>query len=74
MNVKDVIVAFVFGVFAGRISTFFISTNHTKQVKEIKEVVQPKSQAKDTSSYHWTDQYSDVELRELCREGRLIIK
>lgn len=29
---------------------------------------------KDTSMYHWSDNFSDNELRELCRNGNLIIK
>ena len=29
---------------------------------------------KDTSQYHWSDNFSDNELRELCRNGNLMIK
>ena len=29
---------------------------------------------KDTSMYHWSDNFSDNELRELCRNGNLMIK
>jgi hypothetical protein len=74
MNVKDVMFAFVIGVFVGRISTIFISTNHTEHIKEIKEVVQPKPLPKDTSSYHWTDEYTDAQLREMCKDGTLKLK
>lgn len=29
---------------------------------------------KDTSEYHFSDEFSDSQLRQLCREGVLIIK
>jgi len=28
---------------------------------------------KDTSNYHYSDEFTDAQLRELCREGKLII-
>ena len=29
---------------------------------------------KDTSQYFWSDEFTDAQLRQLCREGVLIIK
>jgi hypothetical protein len=29
--------------------------------------------AKDTSNYHFSDNFTDSELRQLCRENKLII-
>lgn len=29
---------------------------------------------KDTSMYHFSDEFTDAQLRQLCREGVLIIK
>lgn len=29
---------------------------------------------KDTSEYFWADEFTDSQLRQLCREGVLIIK
>ena len=29
---------------------------------------------KDTSEYFWSDEFTDAQLRQLCREGVLIIK
>ena len=29
---------------------------------------------KDTSEYHFSDDFTDAQLRQLCREGVLIIK
>ena len=29
---------------------------------------------KDTSMYFWSDEFTDAQLRQLCREGVLIIK
>lgn len=29
---------------------------------------------KDTSQYHWSDNFTDNQLRELCRNGNLMIK
>jgi hypothetical protein len=74
MNVKDVMFAFVIGVFVGRISTIFISTNHTEHIKEIKEVVQPKPQPKDTTTYHFSDEFTDAQLREMVRNGHLRLR
>ena len=30
--------------------------------------------AKDTSDYHWSDEFTDNQLRELARTNKLIIK
>jgi len=30
--------------------------------------------AKDTSNYHFSDEFTDAQLRQLCREGKLVIK
>lgn len=69
------IVFLCFAVFmAGRISTFFISTNHTEQVKSIKEVAQPKPQPKDTTTYHFSDEFTDAQLREMVRSGHLKLR
>lgn len=38
------------------------------------KIEQPKPQQKDTSSYHWSDEYTDNQLREMCREGYLKLK
>ncbi len=29
---------------------------------------------KDTSSYHWTDNFNDAQLREMCKDGTLKLK
>ncbi len=29
---------------------------------------------KDTSEYHYSDDFTDAQLRQLCREGILVIK
>ncbi len=29
---------------------------------------------KDTSEYHFSDEFTDKQLRQLCREGKLVIK
>ena len=29
--------------------------------------------AKDTSEYIWSDEFTDAQLRQLCRENKLII-
>jgi hypothetical protein len=28
---------------------------------------------KDTSNYHFSDEFTDAQLRQLCREGKLVI-
>jgi hypothetical protein len=38
------------------------------------EIEQPKPQPKDTTTYNWSDELTNEELRELCRTGKLIIK
>ncbi len=29
---------------------------------------------KDTSSYHWVDEFTDAQLREMCKDGTLKLK
>ncbi len=29
---------------------------------------------KDTSQYFWVDEFTDAQLRQLCREGTLVVK
>jgi hypothetical protein len=45
-----------------------------KEAKKNKVVMQPKPQTKDTSSYHWSDEYTNVQLREMCKDGTLKLK
>jgi hypothetical protein len=45
---------------------------HHEQQKCIDTVV--FNCAKDTSDYHWSDDFTDNQLRELARTNKLIIK
>lgn len=43
------------------------------------ELVQPEDTIqihapKDTSSYYWSDNFSDAEIREMCEDGTLKLK
>ena len=38
------------------------------------EIEQLKPQQKDTTSYHWADEFTDAQLREMVRNGHLKLR
>ena len=47
--------------------------NNSREAELVKTItIQPD--IKDTTSYHWVDELTNEELRELCKTGKLIIK
>jgi len=65
------------GIYAIVISSIIAVASYSGEMKEAKKnkvVMQPKPQTKDTSSYHWSDEYTNVQLREMCKDGTLKLK
>lgn len=63
---------------ASLIGTVVIVTHLFKDTKiaiPVKvEIEQPKPQPKDTTSYHWSDEFTDAQLREMVRSGHLRLR
>jgi spore coat protein CotH len=70
---RDILIA-VFGILL--IVGVIVSAsqhNHSKESVLTKTItIQPD--IKDTSSYHWSDEYTDTQLRELIKDGTLKLK
>ena len=64
------------GIFTiGIASIIFVATwrNEVKDVNH-KITVRPKPQPKDTTTYHFSDEFTDAQLREMVRSGHLKLR
>lgn len=78
MNPNRILLIAGASLVASLIGTVVIMTHLFKDTKiEIPvkvNIEQPKPQQKDTSSYHWSDEYTDNQLREMVRSGHLKLR
>lgn len=78
MNTNRILLITGAALVASLVGTVVIMTYLFKDTKiaiPVKvEIEQPKPQQEDTTSYHWSDEYTDNQLREMCREGYLKLR